>query len=321
LPIVGKASDTDCGGPRAREVLQAVTIGEAYRGLGDYLAEQEGAFDVSAGLMRLFAESDHPLPAVQSTVTPVHPAPESGSWSPRSIRTSRHPARTRSGVRVSEVEENAPVLVAGGTSVRTRPTRRTQQERSAAIQRRLLDATIDCLNKYGYAGTTTTRVTELAGVTRGAQMYHFPTRADLIAAAVRHLAGKRAELAFDKIDQVRQAPDRLDAGLELMWEIHQGPVTYASIEMWMAARTDPDLREQLTKVEPAARASLIEFAEAAFGDYAAVPRFRHVMYTAMDAIRGILVMGLSDDDSTYTLKRWRRAKADLRELMNAVLTR
>lgn len=188
------------------------------------------------------------------------------------------------------------------------------------MRRRLLDATIDCLVRYGYAGTTTTRVTELAGVTRGAQVHHFPTRADLVAAAVRHLAAKRAELGFERIDEVRRSPDPLDAALELLWEVHQGPIHYATVEMWVAARTDPELREQLTRVEPAARASLIEFAEAAFGDYAANPRFRHIMYTAMDAVRGILLMGLSDEDTTNMHKRWRRAKADLRELINAVLS-
>jgi len=187
------------------------------------------------------------------------------------------------------------------------------------MRRRLLDATVDCLVRYGYAGTTTTRVTELAGVTRGAQVHHFPTRADLVAAAVRHLALKRTELAFEKIAAVRRSPDPLDAALDLMWEIHQGPVLYATIEMWVAARTDPELRAQLTQVEPAARASLIEFAEAAFGDYAAHPRFRHIMYTAMDAVRGILLMGLSDQDSTNLDKRWRRAKADLRDLIDAAM--
>jgi AcrR family transcriptional regulator len=187
------------------------------------------------------------------------------------------------------------------------------------MRRRLLDATVDCLVRYGYAGTTTTRVTELAGVTRGAQVHHFPTRADLVAAAVRHLAEKRAELAFEKIDEVRQSADPLDAALDLLWEVHQGPINYATVEMWVAARTDPDLREQLTRVEPAARASVIRFAEAAFGDYATNPRFRHIMYTAMDAIRGILLMGLSDEDTTNMQKRWTRAKTDLRELINAVL--
>ena len=139
------------------------------------------------------------------------------------------------------------------------------------------------------------------------------------AAAVRHLAAKRAELAFEKIDAVRHATDPLDAALDLMWEVHQGPVLYATIEMWVAARTDPELREHMTEVEPAARASLIEFAEAAFGDHARNPRFRHVMYTAMDAVRGILLMGLSDEDATSMQRRWHRAKADLRDLMDAVL--
>lgn len=185
------------------------------------------------------------------------------------------------------------------------------------MRRRLLDATIDCLVRYGYAGTTTTRVTELAGVTRGAQVHHFPTRADLVAAAVRHLAAKRAELAFEKIDAVRAAADPLDAALDLMWAVHQGPVLYATIEMWVAARTDTELREQLTRAEPAARASLLEFTEAAFGDYTANPRFRHVMFTAMDIVRGILVMGLSDEHAELD-KRWRRAKADLRVLIDAV---
>lgn len=188
------------------------------------------------------------------------------------------------------------------------------------MRRRLLDATVDCLVQYGYAGTTTTRVTELAGVTRGAQVHHFPTRADLVAAAVRHLAAKRTELAFEKIDLVRQAPDPLDAALDLMWEVHQGPILYATIEMWVAARTDPELREQLIRVEPAARASLLEFAEAAFADYATNPRFRHIIYTAMDTVRGILLLGLSEQDSSQLDKRWKRAKADLRLLIDAALS-
>lgn len=186
------------------------------------------------------------------------------------------------------------------------------------MQRRLLDATIDCLVRHGYAGTTTTKVTELAGVTRGAQVHHFPTRADLVAAAVRHLAVRRAELAFEKIAGVRAAPDPLDAALDLLWEVHQGPLLYATIEMWVAARTDAEVRAQLSEVEPVAHRSLVEFAEAAFGDYATRPRFRHVMYTVMDTIRGILLMGLSDEDEDIE-RRWQRAKADLRLMIDNAL--
>ncbi|HUL99136.1 MAG TPA: TetR/AcrR family transcriptional regulator, partial [Mycobacterium sp.] len=36
-----------------------------------------------------------------------------------------------------------------------RAVRRTQEQRSADTRTRLLDATIDCLVRYGYHGTTT----------------------------------------------------------------------------------------------------------------------------------------------------------------------
>jgi AcrR family transcriptional regulator len=199
-------------------------------------------------------------------------------------------------------------------------TGRTQQERSAAMRKRLLDATVECLVRYGYAGTTTTKVTQLAGVTRGAQVHHFPTRADLVAAAVRHLATRRTELAFEKIESVRRADDPVDAALELMWEVHQGPIQYATMEMWVAARTDSELRKQLAIVEPAARTSLLKFAKAAFGEYAADPRFRHIMYTALDTVRGILLLGVSTSDRAELEARWQRAKADLRLLVEAALS-
>jgi AcrR family transcriptional regulator len=184
---------------------------------------------------------------------------------------------------------------------------------------RLLDATVECLVRYGYAGTTTTRVTEIAGVTRGAQVHHFPTRADLIAATVRHLAARRAELAFEKIDAVRQATDPIDAVLDLMWEIHQGSLQYAAMEMWVAARTDPELCAQLTEVEPEARAALLKFTATAFADYVDHPRFQHVMYTALDTVRGLVLLGLSNSDIGQLDTRWKRAKSDLRLLIDAAL--
>ncbi|MFL6141373.1 MAG: TetR/AcrR family transcriptional regulator [Labedaea sp.] len=199
-------------------------------------------------------------------------------------------------------------------------TRRTQQERSAAMRKRLLDATVECLVRYGYAGTTTTRVTELAGVTRGAQVHHFPTRSDLVAAAVRQLADLRTELAFGGIDAVRRAADPIDAALDLMWELHQGPVLCATVEIWVAARTDPELRQQLTVVEPAARAALLRFAEAAFGEPGANPRLQRVLYTALDTVRGILLLGASIPDVAELNARWKRAKADLRLLADIALS-
>ena len=74
-------------------------------------------------------------------------------------------------------------------------SRRTQRERSAATQAALLDAAIDCLIAEGYANTTTSRVAARAGLSRGAHLHHFQTRAALVAAAVERFATRRvAEL-------------------------------------------------------------------------------------------------------------------------------
>src|SRR5437016_14683731 len=70
-------------------------------------------------------------------------------------------------------------------------TRRSNAERSAATQARLLDATIECLIERGWAGTSTTEIVRRAGVSRGAQVHHFPAKEDLVLAAVEHLLQRR----------------------------------------------------------------------------------------------------------------------------------
>ncbi|MBV9832442.1 MAG: helix-turn-helix transcriptional regulator, partial [Marmoricola sp.] len=64
------------------------------------------------------------------------------------------------------------------------------------MRQRLLDATIECLVEHGWSGTSTTLVSQRAGVSRGAQLHHFPTKNDLVVAAVEHVTEVRgAELA------------------------------------------------------------------------------------------------------------------------------
>ncbi|MBF6202310.1 TetR/AcrR family transcriptional regulator, partial [Nocardia cyriacigeorgica] len=106
---------------------------------------------------------------------------------------------------------------------------------------RLLDATIDCLVEYGYTGTTTPRVAERAGVTRGAQVHHFGSKHDLVVAAINHLAERRVAAAMSEMTQVRVGDDPVGTALEFLWDLHQGPLFVATVELWVAGRTDPVL--------------------------------------------------------------------------------
>src|SRR3954447_12839818 len=90
--------------------------------------------------------------------------------------------------------------------------RRTQAQRSAATVDALLDATIECLVEDGYANTTTSRVAERAGVSRGAHLHHFQTRSALVAAAVERLSALRAEQGIELADKLPSGPERIGAG-------------------------------------------------------------------------------------------------------------
>src|SRR5690242_9436822 len=143
----------------------------------------------------------------------------------------------------------------------TTPPRRSQSERSAATREALLDATIACLVEDGYANTTTTRVSERAGLSRGAHLHHFQTRATLMATAVERLAQRRTDELMRIAGELD--PDGVDPGLglDLMWETYSDPLFQALIDLWAHARNDPELRDALIKVERSADRQMFATAE------------------------------------------------------------
>jgi AcrR family transcriptional regulator len=184
-----------------------------------------------------------------------------------------------------------------------------------------LEATVQCLQDYGYAGTTTVRVVELAGVSRGALAHQFESKADMVASAFGYIASTRTEELIPKMEAAQGASDPIDAGLELLWSVHQGPMFIAIVELWVAARTDPVLQSRVEMFERATTSMVVEYARTMFGGTSASePALRRAIYTAMDAIRGILLTRIAlPRSSTEHEARWERAKADLRVLFDLVL--
>src|SRR3954452_9493935 len=96
------------------------------------------------------------------------------------------------------------------------PQRRSQAERSATTREALLDATVACLVEDGYAHTTTTRVAERAGVSRGAHLHHFQTRSALVDAASEHLSRRRGPELYAAAEDLPSGRGRTAAGLDLL---------------------------------------------------------------------------------------------------------
>jgi AcrR family transcriptional regulator len=193
-------------------------------------------------------------------------------------------------------------------------TRRTQEERTAATRKALLDATIDCLVEHGYHGTTTTRVVERAGVSRGAQVHHFPTKNDLVLAAVEHLARKRADQFIEQdLGRLQAAEDGIGDALDLVWEVHQGPLFDASMELWIAARTDPELRTHVASLERTVTAGILDLGRRLMGDRVDDAEFRGDLYLMLETIRGLrLLQFVHPTSPERTRERWLRTKSRLR---------
>jgi AcrR family transcriptional regulator len=120
--------------------------------------------------------------------------------------------------------------------------RRSNEERSAQTRSRILDATIECLAELGYARTTTTEIADRAGVSRGAQLHHYPTKAELVTAAMGHLFDEREREFRSAITSMPPGPDRATRAVDLLWSIVSGRTFFAWLELVVAARTDEELR-------------------------------------------------------------------------------
>ncbi len=131
---------------------------------------------------------------------------------------------------------------------RNTKTRLTQDEKTAETRRRLLDSAILCLIDRGYANTTTSEVAERAGLSRGAQLYHFPRKEELLTSAVAHLFHLMFSEMKEKVGRLTNENDRRAAAIDLLWEIANGPLATAWIELVVASRTDSYLRDTVTAV-------------------------------------------------------------------------
>ena len=124
----------------------------------------------------------------------------------------------------------------------TRMLRLSQPERVEAMRGRLLDATIESLAGSGYHGFSTNDVVRRAGVSRGALAHHFPTKADLVAAAADRLIGQRAADFRERFAAMPPRRRTVAKALDELWSFFDDRGFHALLELVVAARTDAELR-------------------------------------------------------------------------------
>ncbi len=177
------------------------------------------------------------------------------------------------------------------------PTRTPQTERTRLMRQRLMEATVDSLVEVGWAATSTTVVSQRAGVSRGAQLHHFPSKQDLVVGAVEYIAERRRdELEVDTASLPEQGRTR--AVLDLLAGQYTSVVFLAALELWVAARTDPELLAKVAPLERRFGREIHAHALALLQVDESRGTNRQLVQATLDLLRGLGLASTLSDDST-----------------------
>ncbi|EFV92631.1 transcriptional regulator, TetR family protein [Dietzia cinnamea P4] len=181
----------------------------------------------------------------------------------------------------------------------TEPEQRTpKQDRSRLTRERLLGASIDLLATQGWAATTVGAVAAAAGVSRGAAQHHFPTREDLITAALGHMIEQRiSDVRRGGLDLPEPGPERTVAVVGFIVQHYTSDLFKAALHVWTAAASDPALRDRVLPLENHMSREVLAIAAAALGRDAGDVRVRRGLQTTLDLARGLGLADVLSDDS------------------------
>jgi AcrR family transcriptional regulator len=186
-------------------------------------------------------------------------------------------------------------------------THRTQQERRERTREALLDATIECLVELGYSGTTVYEICRRAGLSRGAQQHHFTTKAELMAAAVEHLVERlKDEITGTLV--LPPGPERVGEAIDLLWKGFSGKLSTAALELWVAARTDEELRRSMLPVDRALARSTLDIYRAAAGHDLDPERLETLFWLTLNVTRGLALDAMIGGDPSrraHLLAEWK----------------
>jgi AcrR family transcriptional regulator len=111
-----------------------------------------------------------------------------------------------------------------------------------------VDATIAAISELGYHGATMREICGRAGLSQGAVTRHFPTRADLIAAAAQEVAQRQEALYIAGLSAAPAGSSPVRTAIRLLRDGTRTPLNAVWLELAVAARTSPELAARIGPV-------------------------------------------------------------------------
>jgi AcrR family transcriptional regulator len=182
--------------------------------------------------------------------------------------------------------------------------RRTQAERSAATRQLLLESTIKCLFEHGYGATTTILVAKYAGISRGAMLHQFPSKADLMTFVVEAVHAEAVAIYADLLADITDPRERMLAYPEAAWKVDSRPAGVAVLEILQGSRSDAELAAKLAPVEARIEANSMAALEQEFHR----PTTPALFHLILGAVRGLAITQVltPEEDATQSIKLLRR---------------
>ncbi|MEZ5559008.1 MAG: TetR/AcrR family transcriptional regulator [Pseudomonadales bacterium] len=197
-----------------------------------------------------------------------------------------------------------------------------QQTKSELTRKAILDAAVDCFYELGYASTTTENIARKAGVSRGAMLHHFPTRFDLIRAAVQHLNQIRLAMFSEEEQRVQEGAEhsRIEEGIDAYWQQLNTPAFVVFQELKVAARTDPELAKVLAPALKEFDEAWYEAVKQIFPDLALSEAFARTNYLTLYLLEGMASAKILGGPKVPEKKMLAWLKRELRRSYQDVLT-
>jgi AcrR family transcriptional regulator len=120
-----------------------------------------------------------------------------------------------------------------------------QARKSAATRNQIISAAIRCIVESSYSKTTMMKISEKAGLSRGATLHHFPSKMHIIRAVVEYLHEKRIQAFRRSIKEIPANADMAHMAIQAYSDHVNHPIYIALFELSVAARTDQELRKIL----------------------------------------------------------------------------
>ena len=176
---------------------------------------------------------------------------------------------------------------------------RHKQERAEETQQRIMQSALLIFSKKGYQATSVAEICELAGVTKGAFFYHFPTKQSLFLALLENWLERLDRILETERTGKENIADALSAMADLLrLGLSQGEVYLPMfLEFWLQALRDREVWQKVIEPYRRYRAFFEEMFQQGIADKSLKPFDPQV--TAIAAVSlalGLLLQGTMDPE-------------------------